>query len=209
MAQLPGLPDGAFDKADPAPDTEFYDFPRFVTHIDDEAIGAVIEIYRTFLPVGGAVLDIMSSWISHLPPDLTYSEVVGHGMNAEELAANARLTRWFVQDLNDKPILPLPDSEFDGACLCVSVQYLQRPVDVFREIARVLRNGAPFIVSFSNRCFPTKAVAIWQRLTGPEQQRLVGAYMDAAGFTGVDGYAHTPRGSDPLWAVVGRAPSGG
>jgi hypothetical protein len=73
----------------------------------------------------------------------------------------------------------------------------------------VLRNGAPFIVSFSNRCFPTKAVAIWQRLTGSEQQRLVGAYMDAAGFTGVDAYAHTPRGSDPLWAVVGRAPIGG
>jgi SAM-dependent methyltransferase len=208
MVQLPGLPDAAFEKADPSPDAEFYDFPRFVTHIDDAAIAAVTQIYRTVLPADGAILDVMSSWVSHLPPDVTYREVVGHGMNAEELAANPRLTRWFVQDLNADPVLPLPDSGFDGACLCVSVQYLQRPVDVFREVARVLRDGAPFIVSFSNRCFPTKAVAIWQRLTGPEQQRLVGAYLDAAGFTGVDGYAHIPPGGDPLWSVVGRTPGG-
>lgn len=208
MAQLPGLPDAAFDKADPSPDAEFYDFPRLVTHIDDAAIAAVTRIYGTFLPADGAVLDLMSSWVSHLPVDVAYQEVVGHGMNAEELAANPRLTRWFVQDLNQRPVLALEDGGFDAACLCVSVQYLQRPVDVFREVARVLRDGAPFIVSFSNRCFPTKAVAIWQRLSGPEQQRLVGAYMDAAGFAGVEGYAHTPPGSDPLWAVVGRTPSG-
>ena len=208
MVQLPGLPDAAFEKADPSPDAEFYDFPRFVTHIDDAAIAAVTQIYRTVLPADGAILDVMSSWVSHLPPDVTYREVVGHGMNAEELAANPRLTRWFVQDLNADPVLPLPDSGFDGACLCVSVQYLQRPVDVFREVARVLRDGAPFVVSFSNRCFPTKAVAIWQRLMGPEQQRLVGAYLDAAGFTNVDGYAHTRPGSDPLWSVVGRTPGG-
>jgi len=208
MTQLPGLPDAAFDKADPSPDAEFYDFPRLVTHIDDEAIAGVTRIYRGFMPAGGAVLDLMSSWVSHLPDDVTYREVVGHGMNAEELAANPRLTRWFVQDLNVDPVLKLADGVFDAACLCVSVQYLQRPVDVFREVARVLRDGAPFIVSFSNRCFPTKAVAIWQRLSGPEQQRLVGAYMNAAGFTGVEGFAHTPPGSDPLWAVVGRTPSG-
>jgi SAM-dependent methyltransferase len=146
----------------------------------------------------------MSSWVSHLPPDVAYAEVVGHGMNPEELAANPRLARWFVQDLNSDPALPLPNGGFDGACLCVSVQYLQRPVEVFRDVARVLRPGAPFVVSFSNRCFPTKAVAIWQSLAGPDQQRLVGAYMDAAGFTGLDGYAHTPAGSDPLWCVIGR-----
>ena len=92
------------------------------------------------------------------------------------------LSRWFVQDLNAEPALPL-DASFDGASLCVSVQYLQRPVEVFREVVRVLRPGAPFVVSFSNRCFPTKAVAIWQAFSGPDQQRLVGAYMEAAGFT--------------------------
>ena len=108
----------------------------------------------------------MSSWVSHLPEDVAYASVVGHGMNEEELAANPRLSRWFVQDLNIEPALPLGDGEFDGACLCVSVQYLQRPVDVFREVGRVLRPGAPFVVSFSNRCFPTKAVAIWQIVVG-------------------------------------------
>jgi ubiquinone/menaquinone biosynthesis C-methylase UbiE len=124
-------------------------------------------------------------------------------MNEDELAANPQLSRWFVQDLNIEHTLPLGDGGFDGACLCVSVQYLQRPVDVFREVVRVLRRGAPLVVSFSNRCFPTKAVAIWQSLSGPDQQRLVGAYMQAAGFTNVTGRASTPRQGDPLWVVIG------
>ena len=203
LEQLPGLPPAAFDKADPSPDAAFYVEPRFVTHIDDAAIAAVTRVYRQVLPPGGAVLDLMSSWVSHLPEDVTYGSVVGHGMNAEELAANPRLSRWFVQDLNTEPTLPLSDGSFDGAGLCVSVQYLQRPVEIFREVARVLRPGAPFVVSFSNRCFPTKAVAIWQVLSGREQQRLVGAYMQAAGFAEVTGQASTPPQGDPLWVVIG------
>lgn len=145
----------------------------------------------------------MSSWVSHLPDDVAYASVIGHGMNAEELAANPRLSRWFVQDLNIEPALPLGDGEFDGACLCVSVQDPQRPVDVFREIRRVLRPDAPFVVAFSNRCFPTKAVAIWQSLSGPDQQHLIAAYMRAAGFTNVAAEAATPRQGDPLWVVIG------
>ena len=203
MAQLPGLPDEAFAKADPSPDAEFYDFPRFVTHIDDAAIAVVTQAYREHLPAGGTLLDLMSSWVSHLPEEIAYTSVVGHGMNEEELAANPRLSRWFVQDLNIDPLLPLADDMFDGASLCVSVQYLQRPVDVFREVRRVLRAEAPFIVSFSNRCFPTKAVAIWQSLAGPDQQRLVGAYLTAAGFSNVATKSVTPRHSDPLWIVIG------
>ena len=203
MEQLPGLPPGAFEKADPLPDAEFYDQPRFVTHIDDGAIAAVTRAYRQTLPPGGALLDLMSSWVSHLPEDVTYASVIGHGMNAEELAANTRLSQWFVQDLNLEPVLPLADDSCDGACLCVSVQYLQRPVEVFRDVVRVLRSGAPFVVSFSNRCFPTKAVAIWQALSGPDQQRLVGAYMQAAGFTDVAAHASTPDYGDPLWIVIG------
>jgi SAM-dependent methyltransferase len=205
MEQLPGLPETAFDKADPSPDAAFYEFPRFVTHIDDGAIAAVTRVYRETLPPGGSMLDLMSSWVSHLPDDIAYASVVGHGMNAEELAANPRLSRWFVQDLNVETALPLGDGAFDGACLCVSVQYLQRPVDVFREVARVLRPGAPFVVSFSNRCFPTKAVAIWQAFSGPDQQRLVGAYMRAAGFTTITDQASTPLQGDPLWVVIGSA----
>lgn len=205
MQQLPGLPEAAFDKADPSPDAEFYAYPRFVTHIDDEAIAAVTRVYRRTLPPGGAVLDLMSSWVSHLPEDIAYASVVGHGMNAEELAANPRLSRWFVQDLNLEPALPIGDGVFDGACLCVSVQYLQRPVDVFRDVGRVLRRGAPFVVSFSNRCFPTKAVAIWQSLSGPGQQRLVAAYLREAGFGDVTGEVSTPRLGDPVWVVIGIA----
>jgi SAM-dependent methyltransferase len=205
MEQLPGLPEAAFDKADRSPDAAFYAEPRFVTHIDDGAIAAVTRAYRETLPPGGAVLDLMSSWVSHLPEEVAYGSVVGHGMNAEELAANPRLSKWFVQDLNIEPALPLSDTSFDGACLCVSVQYLQRPVEVFRDVHRVLRAGAPFVVSFSNRCFPTKAVAIWQAFSGPDQQRLVGTYVQAAGFASIGQHASTPQRGDPLWVVTGIA----
>ena len=205
VEQLPKLPDAAFDKMDPSPDAEFYAFPRFVTHIDEGAIAAVTQMYRERLPPGGAVLDLMSSWVSHLPDEVAYARVIGHGMNAEELAANPRLSRWFVQDLNIDPSLPLGDADFDGACLCVSIQYLQRPVDVFREVRRALRPGAAFVVSFSNRCFPTKAVAIWQSLQGTDQQRLVAAYMRQTGFSDIRGSASQPKGGDPLWTVVGVA----
>ena len=212
MDQIPGLPalqlpPGAFRKADPSPDAAFYAQPRFVTHIDDGAIAAVTALYRAFLPAGGDILDLMSSWVSHLPPDVAYNSVTGHGMNRAELDANGRLTARVVQDLNADPALPFADAAFDGAGLCVSVQYLQRPVEVFREVCRVLRPGAPLVVTFSNRCFPTKAVAIWQALDGPDQQRLVGAYLSAAGFDTVELRAAVPRGGDPLWAVVGRAGS--
>ena len=203
MNQLPGLPPTAFHRADPTSDLAFYRQPRFVEHIDRPAIDAVTDTYRDVLPAGGRLLDLMSSWVSHLPGDVAYASVVGHGMNAEELAANPRLARWFVQDLNASPVLPLETDAFDGACLCVSVQYLQRPGEVFREVARVLRAGAPFVVSFSNRCFPTKAVAIWRALEGSDQQRLVGAYMQEAGFGHVTTRSRTPAGSDPLWIVVG------
>jgi hypothetical protein len=205
MEQLPGLPPEAFDKIDPEPDTEFYAQPRFATHIDDAAIAVVTQTYRELLPQNGIVLDLMSSWVSHFPPESVYT-AVGHGMNAQELAANPRLSRWFMQDLNIDPLLPLADASFDAACLCVSVQYLQRPVEVFRDLARVLRPGGPFIVSFSNRCFPTKAVAIWQRLSGSDQQRLVAAYMRAAGFTEVAARSSLPAQSDPIWQVIGRTP---
>ncbi|MDT7950171.1 MAG: methyltransferase domain-containing protein [Acetobacteraceae bacterium] len=200
---LPELPPHAFDKADRSPDTLFYRQPRLVTHIDAAAIAAVTQLYREFLPARGTLLDLMSSWVSHLPEEVAYAGVTGHGMNAAELAANPRLTARFTQDLNAEPALPLADASFDGACLCVSVQYLQHPVAVFREVRRVLRPGAPFVVTFSNRCFPTKAVAIWQALQPQEQQALVALYLQRAGFTRSEFRHAVARGSDPLWAVIG------
>jgi SAM-dependent methyltransferase len=204
---LAGFPARAFDKADPSPDPDFYVSPRLVAHIDDGAIAAVTQLYRETLPEGGEVLDLMSSWISHLPSEMQFGHVTGHGMNAAELDANPRLDEWFVQDLNANPDLPLGNAAFDGACLCVSVQYLQQPVAVFREVARALRPGAPLVVTFSNRCFPTKAVAIWQALGGVEQQRLVSLYMQRAGLEEISTGEVLPPSGDPLWAVIGHAPA--
>ena len=207
MNDIAGLPPRAFTKADATPDMEFYTTPRLVAHIDDGAIAAVTQLYRETLPAGGEVLDLMGSWISHLPPEMQFGHVTGHGMNATELDANPRLDDWFIQDFNADPVLPLDAGAFDAACLCVSVQYLQQPVGVFREVRRVLRPGAPFVVTFSNRCFPTKAVAIWQALDGPEQQQLVALYMTRAGFAQIDTGEMLPDHGDPLWAVIGHAPA--
>ena len=202
-----GLPARAFDKLNPSPDALFYAQPRLVTHIDDGAVAAVTALYRQHLPPAGRVLDLMSSWVSHLPDEVRYAHVAGHGMNMAELAANPRLDARFVQDLNAEPSLPLPDRSFDAATICVSVQYLQRPVEVFGEILRVLRPGAPLVVSFSNRCFPTKAVAVWRSLDGPGQQRLVAAAMRRAGFGAIAFQHSLPHQGDPLWAVIGHAPA--
>jgi SAM-dependent methyltransferase len=201
----PPLPPGAFSKEDLSDDREFYTPARLVTHIDEVAIETLTTFYRSVLPAGGVILDLMSSWVSHLP-DVAYGEVVGHGMNAEELAANPRLDRWFVADLNRDPVLPLESRSCDAALCCVGAQYLQRPVEVFAEVARVLRPNAPFIVSFSNRCFPTKAVAIWRALDARGHARLIAHYLHEAGFEGVEAsvLSDGSRG-DPLTVVVGRA----
>ena len=203
---LPELPPGAFAKQDNSDDLAFYAPPRLVTHIDEGAVAALTARYRQLIPDGGRVLDLMSSWVSHLPPDRAYAEVVGHGMNADELAANPRLDRWFVQDLNRAAALALPDRSFDAALCCVGVQYLQQPLAVFAEVRRVLTPGAPFMVSFSNRCFPTKAVAIWRALDGDSHAALVRLYLERTGFTEVAAEVLADgRGSDPLIAVVARA----
>lgn len=176
-----------------------------VTHIDDDAIAALSRSYASILSGDAAILDLMSSWVSHLPNDRTFAEVVGHGMNAEELAANPRLSEWFVQDLNSDPVLPLPSAKFDAVLCCVGVQYLQQPVAVFCEAGRVLRPGGLVAVSFSNRCFSTKAVAVWQALDAEGQAALVRLYLERAGFDVVDTLVlRDGHNGDPLTAVVGR-----
>ena len=202
---LPELPAGAFAKQDGGDDLAFYAPPRLVTHIDAGAIRALTACYATVIPDKARVLDLMSSWISHLPTDRAYAEVIGHGMNGEELAANPQLDRWFVQDLNRDATLPLADATLDAALCCVGVQYLQQPVEVFAAVRQVLVPGAPFVVSFSNRCFPTKAVAIWRALDAAGHAALIELYLARAGFrtstveTLADG-----RHGDPLTIVVGR-----
>jgi hypothetical protein len=202
----PPFPPAAFDRIDESDDALFYRPPRLVTHIDDQAIAKLRGFYGEVLQPGWKVLDLMSSWVSHLPDDLELAEVIGHGMNEQELQANPRLTRHFVQDLNTSPALPLKPDSFDAALCCVSVQYLCQPVAVFKEVRRVLKPGAPFIVSYSNRCFPTKAVAIWRTLDLREHASLIGDYMRRAEFAGIEAKVlANGMDGDPLIAVVGMA----
>ena len=202
--RLPELPPGAFLKADGGDDANFYVPARLVTHIDEAATRALTAYYRATLPAGGVLLDLMSSWVSHLPPEIAFNEVIGQGMNAEELRNNPRLSRSFVQDLNRNPILPLEADTCDAAMCCVGVQYLQRPLEVFSEILRVLRPAAPLIVSFSNRCFPTKAVAIWQSLDARGHAALVRLYLERAGFRDIaTEILRDGSQGDPLIAITG------
>ena len=200
------FPIEAFRRQDESPDEQFYQTPRLVTHIDDRAIAAVTQLYREHFSEGGAILDLMSSWVSHLPPEVEYRRVVGLGMNETELQNNPRLNEYVVQNLNREPVLPFGDVEFDGAGICVSVDYLTRPVEVLRDLGRVLKPGAPVIITFSNRCFPTKAVAAWQALDDAGHMRLVEEYLREAGnWREVHSLDRSPRRmfSDPLYAVIG------
>lgn len=203
------LAPAAYARDDESPDDHFYIVPRRVVHIDDGAIAALGRLYADLLPAGARLLDLMSSWRSHLPGGVHAREVVGLGLNAQEMADNPQLTSAIVHDLNRDPRLPLGNAEFDGAMCAVSVQYVIHPVLVFREVRRVLRPGAPFVVSFSNRCFPTKAVAVWLRTTDQQHLALVRTYFDASGgWVDVKEEDRAPGGEDdPLYAVWARAAS--
>jgi SAM-dependent methyltransferase len=194
-----------FQREDESPDPVFYSEPRFTVHIDDAAIAAVSEVYREILPDDGVILDLMSSWRSHLPPDAGYEEVVGLGLNADEMADNPRLDRYVVHDLNDEPRLPFEDESFDGAVVTVSVQYMTQPIAVFREVNRVLRSGAPFVLTFSNRCFPTKAIAAWLATTDQQHANIIATYFHESGNWGEvyaqDRTRRTDGYTDPLYAV--------
>lgn len=204
-----GFPPGFFERADEDDDTRFYDVPRLVTHIDDGAIAAVGKVYAQLGIDGSAaeprhVLDLMSSWISHFvtPP----TELTVLGMNGSELDRNEAATARVLHDLNTDPVLPFADATFDGAVCCVSVDYLTKPLEVFAEVARVLRPDAPLCCTFSNRCFPTKAVRGWLATNDNGRVGIVREYFTRTpGFTDVKAVRATPDGAwgDPLYAVWG------
>ena len=155
------IPEEAFRRIDETPDEEFYRTPRLVTHIDDGAIAAVTQVYKKLFPAGGEILDLMSSWVSHLPPEVAYRRVIGLGMNEVELRRNERLDSYIVQNLNTNPKMPFGEAQFDGVGTCGSIDYLTRPVEVLRQAGRVLKVDAPLIVTFSNRWFaPTNPCRI-------------------------------------------------
>jgi SAM-dependent methyltransferase len=201
------FPANYFRRYDESDDRNFYRFPRLTTHIDEQACAAVQQLFREELPPNGHVLDLMSSYVSHFPADLPVARLVGLGLNEDELRLNEQLDDYLVQDLNVTPTLPFADASFDGAVCTVSVQYLTQPIAVFAEVGRVLKPGAPFIVTFSNRCFPSKAVHIWVTTGDNQHATLVRRYFEHSGaFTAIRCLDRSPNRwlSDPLFAVVGQ-----
>ena len=203
-----GFPPGFFDRADPSPDPVFYGPPRLVTHIDDAAIAEVGRLYDE-LGLTGDVLDLMASWVSHFRTAPRHLVVLG--MNAAELEANPQAAERVVHDLNADPVLPFADDTFDAATCCVSVDYLVRPVEVFEEVARVVRPGGPFVCTFSNRCFPTKAIRGWLATGDDGRCALVAEYFRRAGGWDepiVQRRTAPDHRGDPVLAVWGRVKGG-
>jgi SAM-dependent methyltransferase len=202
------FPDGFFTRSDSSADARFYSFPRFVTHIDDGAIEAGGALYDE-LGLTGDVLDLCSSWVSHFRE--APRTLVVLGMNPDELAANPQATEWRVHDLNEEPELPFADATFDAATCCVSVDYLVRPIEVFASVARVLRPGGVFVCTFSNRLFPTKAIAGWLATNDTGHVAIVEEYFRrAGGYDAPDSLRCTPTQGyfgDPLYAVWARVGS--
>lgn len=210
---------GDFERDDETPDPEFYRKPRFVNHLDSLALSTVADLYARRIPPNSRVLDLMAGPDSHLSDEVEAPSVTGLGMNDEELEANPRLTRRVVHDLNADPVLPFQDNEFDVVINTVSVDYMTRPVEIFREVARVLRPGGLFLVVFSNRMFPPKAVNIWKRTGESGRVDLVKQYFAKAEGFFVQGQMESkgkPRPkddkyysfgipSDPIYAVWAEA----
>jgi FKBP-type peptidyl-prolyl cis-trans isomerase 2 len=202
-------------RTDAGPDSAFYARPRFVDHLDTTALAQVRGLYGRLLPQGGRVLDLMTSWHSHLPDPIGAGQVTGLGMNREELEANPVLDERLVHDLNRSPDLPFPDAAFDAVVCTVSVEYLTRPLEVFREVARALRPGGRFVVTFSNRWFPPKVIRVWEGIHELERPGLVSEYFLESGLfenlqtwsmRGLprpeeDKYADRMPFSDPVYAV--------
>ena len=201
-------------KLDDTDDKLFYDYPRFVTHVDEGFIGQLTGLYRQRLQPNTRILDMMSSWVSHLPEEMQFAHVEGHGLNGEELARNPRLNHYLVQNLNANPQLPLQDEDFDAVLNCVSVQYLQYPETVFSEIHRILKPGGVAIISFSNRMFFQKAIQAWREGSETSRVELVKSYFSSVpGFTTPEVITRTSPvpnllqwlgtgGGDPFYAVI-------
>ncbi|HWD59231.1 MAG TPA: methyltransferase domain-containing protein [Stellaceae bacterium] len=175
--------------------------------VDAAALTAITDLYREVMPAGGAILDVMSSWVSHLPPEIHYRRIVGLGVDACVLAENPFLDEWRVQDLNRDPHLNFAAGEFDGAAICGAVQHFRRPAEIIREIGRVLKPGSPLVVTFSNRCLCTPATGCWRLFDETGQLGLVARYFTEAGnWTDIRCLDRTPSGGGaPVYAVVARS----
>ena len=149
------------NKSDISDDGIFYQQPRFVHHLSDSFRNRLTSLYSEYLLNHHIILDLMSSWVSHLPSNISYKKVIGHGMNEAELSSNERLDRFFVQNLNKKQNMPIEDSSVDVGLIVAGWQYLQYPEKVSLELSRVIKSDSLLIISFTNRAFWTKAPNIW------------------------------------------------
>jgi SAM-dependent methyltransferase len=202
---MTSLPPEFFRRQDERPDALFYAVPRPSAHLDVAADAVLSAWYAEMLPASGPVLDLLAGASSHLPADC--DRVLGVGLDADALARNGCLAERWLLDLNARPELPFDDGALAGAVCSVSVQYLTRPIEVFAEVARCLRPGAPFLVAFSNRMFPSKAVLCWRASDDAAHGRLVRSYFaTAGGFGPVLSRAFVPDGGgDPLYLVWAEA----
>jgi len=189
-----------FRRDDEGLDSAFYAEPRFSTHLGPGASHAAFMRYAELLPPEGYILDLMAGYVSHLPG--TFSRVTGLGLNRDELSHNPRLNDFLVLDLNRPGFLPFGDETFGGAVCTEGVPYLTRPLETFAEVARSLEPGAPFVVTFSNRMFETKAVLAWRAADDAARLRLVRSYFGAVRALSKTYSLHfEPADGDPLYAV--------
>ncbi len=209
--------ENTFKRNDSTPDDIFYQKDRMVHHIDAMSQTVLQNIYRRRLKKDTVVLDLMASWQSHLPDDIQLKHVDGLGMNKNELSANQRLSAYVVHDLNQHPVLPYPADRFDAVICSLSVEYLIRPFDVFNETARVLKPGGLFVITFSNRWFPPKAIDIWKHIHEFERLALVTKYfLESGRFENIqtlsrrgfprpstDKYFPGKKEADPIYMVSG------
>ncbi len=207
-----------FKRENEISDQKFYSKPRLVTHIDDTAIHAISDLYGRFIKNGMAVLDLMSSWKSHIPENIELRVLTGLGLNTEELENNDQLTDYVIHDLNGDPSLPFDDNTYDAVICTVSVEYLTQPFEVFKEVARILKADGYFILTFSNRWFPPKVTKIWKEIHEFERIGLVLEYflkterfknLETYSMHGLprpenDKYASEILYSDPVFAVWGQ-----
>jgi len=207
--------EGVFDRIDENSDTIFYQKERKVHHLDAHARKTISDIYASAIKPGSCVLDLMSSWESHIPDDIEDITVSGLGMNESELQSNPVLEDYFVHDLNKEPLIPYHDETFDVVICTASVEYLINPVKVFEQIKRVLKSGGLCIMTFSNRWFPTKSIKLWSELHEFERVGLVMEYFSQSGWKGDlntlssrglhrpvdDPYYAKNQTSDPVYAV--------
>jgi hypothetical protein len=203
-------------KLDTGNDREFYGVPRFVTHVDAGFIDRLTKLYHDRLTPNTRIFDMMSSWVSHLPDDIEFEHIQGHGLNEEELAKNPRLDEYFVQNLNQDLKLPLADESVDAVLNTVSVQYLQYPEAIFTEVYRILKPNGIAIFSFSNRMFYHKAIEIWRDGSETDRVELVkGYFQSVTGFSEPESIVQISQvpdflrlvgiaSGDPFYAVIAR-----